>query len=196
MILTVNEKKVLRFLATRIADDYSINESAKKCNVSPNGAYKIFLKLEKEGILRAKEIANIKAYHLDFTSEKTLRLLEFALMPDSLEGRVRLRAEDLQDMKKETKACILFGSYITPKKDPGDLDVLFLVEKQDFAAYKRLLAKVQDRTPLKIQDVVQTKGDLKQNLKNHDPIVIEALCHGIVLWGFTDLAMVIKNVFE
>ncbi|MEK6867462.1 MAG: hypothetical protein AABX98_01430 [Nanoarchaeota archaeon] len=196
MVLTKNEKRVMRFLAISIGDDYSINEIAKMCKITPNGAYKILLKLEKEGVLQAKAIANIKAYHLDFTNEKTQRLLEFAFMPAVLDGRVRFRAEDLQSLKKIVKACIFFGSYITSKKEPGDLDVLFLLEQKDFVSYKHEFAKVQNITPVKIQDIVQTSIDLEQNLKKKDPIIIEALRNGIVLWGFESLALVIKNVSQ
>ncbi len=194
MVLTVKERRVLRLLAVSFRKEYSINDVARKCNITPNGAYKILVKLEKEGILKTKQIANIKAYRLDFGSEKTIRVLELAFMPDALEGRVKMRVEDLQPMKAVTQACILFGSYITTKKEPGDLDILFLVKQKKFGVYKQALGKVQDITPVKIQDVVQTTKDLNENLQKGDPIILEALRNGIVLWGFAVLVGEIKNV--
>ena len=196
MILTVNEKCVLRFLATTIGKNMSMNDIGKACGVTSGGSYKILTKLEKEGILRATPIANLKAYKLDFESEKTARVLELAFMPDALEGRVRLRADDLKQLKAVTKACVLFGSYITTKKEPGDLDVFFVLERKNFEAYKQASSKVQDITPVKIQDVVQTTDDVLQNLKKGDPIVVEALRNGIVLWGFDVLVQVIKNASQ
>ncbi|VVB81273.1 Uncharacterised protein [uncultured archaeon] len=194
MILTANEKGVLRLLASSAGKNLSMNEIGKACGVSSGGAYKILTKLGKEGILKVENIANIRAYRLDFESEKTSRVLELALMSDSLEGRVRARAEDLKALKTVAKACILFGSYITTKKEPGDLDVLFVLERKNFEAYKKALAKVQDIVPVKVQDVVQTGDDLRNNLKNNDPIVVEALRNGVVLWGFDVLVQVMKNV--
>ena len=152
MILTVNEKHVLLFLAVSTRKNYSINEIAKACKLTPNGVHKLLAKLEKEDILKASKIANIKAYKLNFESEKTVRVLELALMSDAIEGRVKLRKEDLKPLKAVTKACVLFGSYITTKKEPRDLDILFVLEKRNFEAYKRVLSKVQDITPVKIQD--------------------------------------------
>ncbi|MBI4150975.1 helix-turn-helix domain-containing protein [Candidatus Woesearchaeota archaeon] len=190
--MTINEKRVLRFLASA-GKDYSINDIAKACKLTPNGAHKLLVKMEKEGVLKVKPIANLRAYQLDFDSEKTVPVLELAFMPDALEGRVKLREEDLKQLRAVTNACILFGSYITTKKEPGDLDVLFVLERKHFEAYKKVLAKVQDITPLKIQDVVQTAGDIEQNLKKNDPIVTEAIRNGIVLWGFDVLVRVIKN---
>ncbi|MDP4012954.1 MAG: hypothetical protein Q8R00_05115 [Candidatus Nanoarchaeia archaeon] len=196
MILTANEKQVLRFLAVSTRKNYSINDIAKACKLTPNGAYKLLVKFEKEDILKADHIANIKAYKLNFESEKTVRVIELALMSNVIEGRVKLRIEDLKPLRAVTKACVLFGSYITTKKEPKDLDVLFVLEKKNFEAYKRVLSKVQDITPVKIQDVVQTVEDVKQNLKEDDPIVIAALRDGIVLWGFDVIVEVIKNVSQ
>lgn len=196
MILTVNEKRVLRFLATSIGKDYSINDIAKTCRLTPNGAHKLLTKLEKEGVLKPKQIANLKSYKLDFENEKTSRVLELALMPDTLEGRVKLRAEDLKLLKATANACVLFGSYITTKKEPGDLDVLFILKRGGLESYKKALSKVQDIVPVKIQDVVQTIDDIERNLKRGDPIVAEALRNGIILWGFDVLARVIKNACQ
>lgn len=196
MILTMNEKRVLRFLATSTGKDYSINDIAKACKLTPNGAHKLLVKMEKEGVLKVKPIANLKAYKLDFENEKTARVLELAFMPDALEGRVKSRAEDLKPLKTVTRACVLFGSYITTKKEPGDLDVLFILERTHFEAYKKALSRVQDITPVKIQDVVQTTDDVLQNLKKGDPIVVAALREGIVLWGYDVVVQVIKNASQ
>ncbi|MBS3176403.1 hypothetical protein J4457_04150 [Candidatus Woesearchaeota archaeon] len=193
MILTANEKCVLRFLAVSITKEMSMNDVGRACGVSSGGAFKILTKLEKEGVLKAKSISNIKIYSLDFQNEKTARVLELALIPDSFEERVKLRMEDLKLLKTLTEACILFGSYVTTKKKPGDLDVLFVLDRKNFGAYKQTLVKVQDITPVKIHDVVQTTLDLEQNLKKNDMIIIPALKNGIVLWGFDILVQVIKN---
>lgn len=196
LILTENERRVLRFLAAKPGRDYSINDVAKGCGITPNGAYKILRKLEKEGVLLAKQIANIKSYKPDFQNEKTARIYELAFMPDAIQGRVKLRSDDLERLKAVTKACILFGSYITAKQKPEDLDALFVVEKGDFENYKKALAKVQDIAPVKIHDVVQTADDLRQNLKKNNPIVTEALQKGIALWGFNTIVKVIKNATQ
>ena len=55
---------------------------------------------------------------------------------------------------------------------------------------------MQDITPVKIQDVVQTIDDLKQNLKKDDPIIMTSLRTGMVLWGFDVIVEVIKNASQ
>lgn len=196
MILTSNETKILRLLGTSIGKEYSINEIAKACSISPNGAYKILAKLKKENILKSKEIANLISYKINFEDAKTASVLNLALMPESLEGKVKLRAEDLKKLEAVTKACILFGSYITTKREPNDLDILFVVELDKFKEYKQALKKAQEIMPVKIQDVVQAANDLKENLTKNDPIITEALRNGIVLWGFETIMQAIKDASQ
>lgn len=193
MIITVNEKKVLRLLA--VAKTKSINEIARECHITAAGALKILRKLEYEKVLKVVLIANSKIYQLDFTSEKTARVLELALMDDNL-GRIKARREDFMPLKAVTKASIIFGSYITAKEKPEDIDVLFIVESKIFHAYKKKLAEIQDITPIKIQDIVQTENDLIQNMRKNDPIVIKAIRYGVVLWGFHTLVEVMQHVLE
>lgn len=193
MIITKNEKTILRFLAAK-QELCSLNTLAKECNVSPAGAYKIVKKFEKEGIVTAKMVANIKTVTLDFNSDKTARVLELAFIPEKLEGRIFQRAKDLMLLKEVTKAGIIFGSYITKKEKPSDLDVLFILEKEKFEEYKQTLNTVINITPIKIQDIVQTEQDFIENLKRNDLIIVSALRSGIVLWGFDTLTKVLKNV--
>ena len=193
MILTPNEKMIIRFLAIK-QDQYSLNGLARECKVSPAGAYKIVKKLENEEIVYAKAVANIKIFRLNFDSEKTKRVLELAFIQEKLEGRIFQRAQDMIVLNGVTKIGIIFGSYNTKEDAPRDLDLVFVVEKEDFEKYKQILTNVVNITPIKIQDIVQTEQDLTENIKKNDPIIVDALFSGIVLWGFETLSRVIKNV--
>jgi len=196
MLLTKNEKKVLRFLAANPGNDYSINQIAKQCKMSPNGTYKLLKKQEQQGILKAKHIANIISYKLDFSSERTEKVLEFAFMPEINTGKIKAREEDLEVLKKITKICILFGSYTTTKAKPKDIDIFFIVEKRNYEQYKIYLQKAKDRIPLQVQDIVQTEKDLYNNLSLKDSVVVNILKSGNVLWGADKIVNIIKNVHE
>ncbi len=189
-MLTEKEKKILRLLIASPGIDYSINQIAKECSLAPNGAYKILSKFEKQGILEPKAIANIKSYHINFENAKTALILELALIP-AIEGKVKYRLNDLAQLKDVTKACILFGSYIEPKKDPNDMDVLFMIDKKDYKEYKKKLREAV--VPVKIHDVVQTQSDLLANIKRKDNVVLDILKKGIVLWGQREIVEVAKN---
>lgn len=194
-MLTDNEKKVLRLLSTAFDEDYSINNIAKRCGLSPNGAAKILNKFEKEGILKPKNIANIKSYKINFENKKTLIILELILMP-KLGGRLKYRLDDLKELKEITKVCILFGSYINMNKKPNDLDILFVLDKNNFEKYKKKLSHLRETIPAKIHDVLQTEEDFKDNIIKKDKIILDILRTGIILWGQKTIVEVIKDVYK
>ena len=175
--------------------DSSMNQVAKECDLAPNGALKILRKFEKEGILVFKNISNIKSYKIDYGNEKTSAVLELALIPQ-LEGRIKHRLEDFRGLKEITNACILFGSYINLKKEPNDLDVLFVLDKAQYKEYRKRLTGIKDAIPAKIHDIIQTEEDLKKNILKKDEVILEIIRKGIILWGQKAILRVIKDVYQ
>ena len=192
MIFTENERKVLKIIGTS-GGNLSINGLSNEVNISAGSAYKVLTKFEKEEIITPHPFSNIVTYRFDFENEKTKPLLQLVYIPDKMEGKIKIRAEEFLPLKEFTSLCIFFGSYITSKTKPSDLDVLFVIEKKNYDPFKQSLAEIQDITPVKIHDIVQTQVDLVKNLKKHDPIVVGAIQTGIVLWGYETLVQVIKD---
>jgi len=191
--MTENEQKIVRLLATSAGTDYSINEIAKECGMNPNGAYKILVKLENEGTLLSKRIANIKSYKINFHASLGVLRTNFAFVERNHEGRIKARMEDLACLKSLTKACMFYGSYITTKKNPGDLDVLFVIDRNSYGEFMKKLVKVKATSPIIIHELVQTTEDLLKNLKSHDPVIVGALRNGLTLWGYETLVGVIRR---
>jgi len=194
-MLTNNEKKVLKFLIAAFDSDYSINNIAKGCNLSPNGTFKILKKLEKEGILKAKKIANIKSYKLNFENEKTDSILKLVLIQE-LNHRIKYRLSDLKGLKNITEACIIFGSYLNKNKKSHDLDILFILDKSRFKEYKKILSDIREIIPVKIHDILQTKNDFKNNILKKDRVILEILDKGVILWGQESIIKTIKDVYK
>ncbi len=195
-MITNNEKKILKFLLVNFNSDYSINEIAKKCSLAPNGAYEILKKFEQKEILTSKKIANSKSYKINFDSIEANKLLELVLIPDYNERKIKYRYNDLKPLENITNLCMLFGSYITKKEKPNDIDILFVINKGDYNKYSDVLEKVKRILPLKLHDVIQTKEDLTKNIKKGEKLIIQALSEGIVLWGHEFLIEVIKNAIK
>lgn len=194
-MMTCNEKKVLRFLLANFDSDYSINEISKHCSLSPNGAYEMLKKFEKKGVLMHKQIANARSYKINFSNLEAEKTLELSLMPDYQKPKIKYRHADLKDLEKISKLCIIFGSYLT-KKEPNDIDILFVIKKADYKKYSELLEKIKQSIPFKVHDIIQTKEDLIKNIKKQDKIIKEILANGTVLWGHGFFIEVIKNVSE
>ena len=193
-MITSNEKRILRFLLANFDNDYSINEIAKNCGLAPNGAYEALKKFEKRGILLFKKIANLKSYKINFDSIEANKLLELILVPNYKEAKINYRYNDLRPLEKITKLCIIFGSYITQKEKPNDIDVLFVIRKMDYKKYTQVLDNVKMVMPFKLHDIIQTKNDLTKNIRKRDKIIVNAISEGAVLWGHEFLIEVIKNV--
>lgn len=199
-ILTENELKILRFLAASAGKEYSINEMSRLMELETASAYIVLMKFAFLKIIKEKKIGNMKAYHLNFDFEdktileRTNAAILFALIPSvELNTRILLRANAFKKFQKIALCAIMFGSYILNKKKPHDIDVLFILEKEKYDLYRETLKKVQEITPIKIHDVVQTKEDVRNNLKQEDAIIKEAISRGIVLWGFNELIEVIRD---
>ncbi|HLD54986.1 MAG TPA: nucleotidyltransferase domain-containing protein [Candidatus Nanoarchaeia archaeon] len=191
-MITKNESKVLRMLLMAFGEEYSINRIAKVCGLSPNGALKTLRKFESQGILTVKKIANINSYKINFSNNKTKNILELALIPEIPE-KIKYRYDDLGPLKKITEIGIIFGSYITDKQKPTDIDLFFVLDKKNFNEYKTLSKKIYFTMPLKVQDVLQTKKDLKENILKKDKVIIEIFRKGIILWGYDKIIKFFEN---
>ncbi len=176
-------------------ENYSINEIARKCNLSPNGALKILNKFEREGILIPKKIANIKSYNLDFKNEKTKNILELSLISE-LKGKLKFRWEDLNPLKKITISCIVFGSYVDLKKEPDDMDILFILDKSRFREYKEKSLGIFKTIPIKVHDVIQTENDFIENIHERDKVIMNILRQGIIFWGHRKVIEFIENEYK
>lgn len=176
-------------------ESYSINEIARKCNLSPNGALKILNKFEIEGILISRKIANIKSYQINFENEKTRNILELSLMSE-LERRLKFRSDDLNPLKKITISCIIFGSYTDSKKEPNDIDILFILEKSKFKEYRKISSEIFKTLPIKVHEVIQTEGDFIENIYKKDKVIINILRQGVIFWGHKLIIELIENEYK
>ena len=100
--------------------------------------------------------------------EKTDNILELSLM-HKLKGRIKYRLEDFKNLRGIAYSCIVFGSYISPKEQPSDLDIFFVINKNNFEGYKRALNDIKNIVPIKIHDVLQTEDDFKKNILTLTP---------------------------
>lgn len=105
-MLTANEKIVLKHLLVHFTSDFSINQIAKSCSLSPNGALKILKKLEAEEVLQHKQVGNVKSYSINFSLERTRLILQLMFM-DKISEELE---EKFVNLKSEAEVCILLNS--------------------------------------------------------------------------------------
>src|SRR3989344_6072578 len=131
-------------------------------------------------------------YSINFTNSKTRSILELSLIEEA-NNKIKNRIEDLKGLQKITGAAIIFGSYIIEKENPEDIDLFFLLNKENFRKYKEEAKKIYPAMPIKVHDVLQTSEDLEKNILKKDKIIIEILRRGFILWGQNKIIEAIKN---
>lgn len=191
-MITKKQSKVLKFLATGSYSENYVNNIAKECNLAVSGSQWILKNLEKQGILNHQDIGNIKSYSINF-NEKSKNILSLAYS-EKLSNKLENRYRELKSLNEVSKVVIVFGSYLH-KKDPNDMDILFILDKNsDYEKFNEKLKEVRHIVPIKIHDIQQTKKDLIENIKNKDKIIIQSLRKGVLLWGNNYLIKVLENV--
>ncbi len=194
MVLTRNEKRLLSYLWRNYTEQSSINELAKRINITPKGAYKILQKFEKEDIVAKKRIANAMIYQLNFNNSKTEDIVKYTLKSEPAPNAyVKVIKKDLQIIKEVTKAVILFGSVLTKGLNAKDIDLFVIIDKKKFQDLKTKIQEFESISPKKVHLLVQTEKDIKKNLRKRDPVVQEVLRKGCFLWGYNVLYKLIKN---
>lgn len=191
-----NESKMLGFLTRHFTEKYSINQLAKQMGMTPKGAHKLLKKLEQEGIVIPLKLANAVFYSLNFDSDLAQKKAELSLFEEINLPYARAQAKDLERLRPQLLAAILFGSVIKNGEKAGDIDVLVVFEKDNYKAFKAALNNLQLLKTKQIHPVLQTPKDLANNLRKKDKVVLEILRTGKVLWGHDVIVNAIKEAWH
>ena len=191
-MITKNQSKVLKFLTTGSYSENYINNVARKCNISVSGAQLILTNLEDENVLKHEDIGNLKSFNINF-NEKSRSYLSLAYT-EKLTNKLENRKRELEPLKENSKTAIVFGGYLH-KKDPNDIDILFILTKnEDYSKFNKKLRELGHIVPVKVHAILQTKKDIIENIKKKDKIIIEALRDGVLLWGNKVIVGVLEHV--
>lgn len=195
MVLTKNEQQLVTYLWKNYTEQLSINELAKRIDITPKGAYNILKKFEKVGLVTKKTIANAVIYQFNYQNQKTKDVVKYALKSEQPPNSyVAVLEKDLQLIQKMADASILFGSVLTKGLHANDLDVLAIINPKNLFALKAKIKEFESISPKKVHLVIQTKADMQKNLCKKDPVILEILRKGHILWGYDLLYQLIENV--
>ena len=191
--LTRNESRTIDFLIRNFREKNSINEIARRLNLSSRGAYKILKKLEGIRVIMPENIGNAIYYRINFNEEVAAKLSEFVLVQNELNTYSQVQAVDLKQLRDISLSCILFGSILTKGKEANDVDILLIIEKKDLKKVISVLDKIKNLKPKKIHEMLQTKEDLINNIRKNDEVILDIIRTGKVLWGAEMIVGAIKN---
>ena len=163
--------------------EYNANSIAKKMGISSMGALKIARRLEKENIIKSKQLGKAKFYRLNSDSDYVRQYVKFLLKREGEQADtyVKVWIEDIKKIKS-ADAAILFGSVLKKQKEAKDIDVLLITDKKRF---KKLRKEIEDINLIhvkRLHPMYQTKEDIKKNIKKEDKPLLNAI-KGIVVFG-------------
>lgn len=192
-----NAMLIIEFLLRNL-DEYNVNQLARKLKISVGSAHKILKDLQKRDLAIFRERGNATFYKLNLENRETQKISEIALIESrkrklSSNPLIRVYTEDLEKFGY-AKALILFGS-ILKKKEFGDIDVLFVIEKKgDVKKVNEFCLELSKTSSKPIVPLIMTERDLIKNLKKGYKVLFEILREGVVLSGEDVLIRSLKEL--
>ena len=197
-MLPLNLTKIVEFLFRNTPNRFNVNQISRELKISVGSAYKILKSLEKKGILVSQKIGNGIYYVLNLDNKEAGSITELVLMESrnkslSKNSHASIYAKDLKDGEKLNKAIILFGS-ILESKDAKDVDVLFIINKGKSKAVEDFCMKLSNLRPKRINPLLMTMADFKENIKKQDKVIADILKKGVILFGEDAVINILRGV--
>jgi predicted nucleotidyltransferase len=181
--LTKNEAGTVNFLIRNFSQKYNINQLSRELKLSPRGIFKILKKLESKNYLISTKNGNNMFYDINFNSEEAMDMCKFVLAEEKQTPFIKVKIDDLKELKKIVDLAILFGSVLTKEKEANDVDVILVFNEKKFSEVERGIQKINLIAYKKLHAVYQTKKDFIENIKRKDKVIISAIKTGIIVWG-------------
>jgi hypothetical protein len=160
--------------------EYNANSLAKAIKITPMGALKILKRLEKESILKSRNVGRARIYKINLENHYAIRYVSLILSREALHANPYVKRWILELKKiKNAEIIILFGSVLE-KNNPNDIDVVFVTDKKKFLRLKKEIENINKINITKIHPLYQTIQDIIANIKNKDAPILNAI-KGIVV---------------
>lgn len=191
--LTKKESEIMLHLFRNFTKDYNANSISKELDITPRGALKTLKNLELKELLISKQLGKARFYKLNLKDHYTEKILESLLIAEGREKASRWLYE-FKDIFKHTQILIIFGSILRNSEKAKDTDIIFVYKKDKYELIQDFISKKNKILLKPIHEIPQTLEDLKHNIKEANPAIIDAIKTGYVLDGYDKLIQAIKNV--
>ncbi|MBW2988834.1 nucleotidyltransferase domain-containing protein [Candidatus Woesearchaeota archaeon] len=186
------EKEAMIMLVKDFTADYNPSSLAKELGVTRVGTFKALKGLENEGLVKGRTLGKARFYAVDLKDEYARKNAEILLMEQS---RAYQRwVDEFEELFDHVKIAVLFGSIIKNKDKANDIDILLVFDIKNNSKINSIIKEKNEVLTRRIHPVKQTMGDLRDNIRKKDKVILNALKEGVILHGFESLLEVIKNV--
>jgi len=193
--VTKKEMEAVLALFKDFSTDYNANSLSKVLNITSMGTLKILKRLEKQGILRSKQLGKAVFYTIDFKNSYAKTYLKFILQKEAEQSGPKIGRwiVELRKFQPVAEMGILFGSVLK-KEEFNDVDLLLIIKKQQNRKVNSLLKDISGLSTKHIHTIKQTRADLKENLNAKDKVLLSIVRTGVILFGYDKIIEVIESV--
>jgi predicted nucleotidyltransferase len=180
--ITKNEMNAVLAIVKSPEIMYNANSLAKVLGITSMGTLKILKRLEKENIIKAKQVGKAVTYRINMESEYVRRYVTLLLSREALHAPSMVRRWINEVRKiKNVSVAVLFGSVLC-KKDPNDIDVLLITDKKRFPKLEKEIKELNKINVKEIHPMYQSFDDIIENIKKRDKPILNAI-KGIMVCG-------------
>ena len=189
--ITNNEMRFVLVIFKNPEKEYNTSNIAEILGISPMGALKIARSLEKENIVKSREIGKARVYQLNLQDAYVRQYLKFLLKREAEQSPayIKMWVNELRKIKN-ADAAVLFGSILR-SKEARDIDVLLITSQKKFSKLKKEVKNISLINIKKLHPIYQSEKDIKTNINNGDKALLNAI-KGIVIFGEDKLIDLLK----
>ena len=192
--ITNNEMNFVLKIFKNPEKDYNANSLAKEIGISSMGALKIARRLEKEGVIKLRELGRAKFFKINFDNDYVKQYIKFLLKREveQVESYVKVWIREIKKIKSADVA-ILFGSVLKKGKGAGDVDVLLITSQDRFDRLKKEIGRIDLVNIKKLHPIYQTAKDFERNIKKEDKPVLNTV-KGVVVFGEDKMVKIFERL--
>ncbi len=180
------EKEIMKYLIKDLSKEHIITYLANELRVSRVGVWKALKRLESNKLIMVSPIGKGKTstfiISLNWDNSIIEKALSLYLTEDSLKYKRWLA--NFQELEKEVKFLILYGSILNSDREANDIDILGVVSnKKNFINIDCIIQRIQKTQIKKIHSINFTEKEFKSEIKKRNKAIIDGIKKGVILFG-------------
>ncbi len=190
--ITQKEKEALLILFKDFSNYYNANSLSKLLGISRVGSMKLLKKLLNKNILKDRIIGKSIVYKLNLEDDYIRKLIAFLLANEA--DSFKRWKDEFRELFKGERIVMLYGSAIKNYEKARDIDIMIVMEKEEYKEASRAIIKRQKFLSKKIHSMELTTDDFLKNLQEKQKSIINIVKDAIVLYGQDKYVEAIRNV--
>ncbi len=189
--LTEKEREALLILFKDFTAYHNANSISKFLGTSRVGAFKLFRRLDAQGLLKSQKIGKSIIYKLRLDDDYVKKLVSFLLADEA--NNFKRWKEEFRGLFGKGRIIMLFGSVLRNYEKSNDIDLLVVSARHD-KEVDNVLAGKAEILPKRLHIIRLTTSELKSNIKRREAAILDIVKTGVILYGQDEYVEVLKNV--